>query len=176
MKNENTCCSGSRSLSGESAASAPPAQGPARPPWPCASLYSTIGKGLNLPFSSYGIFHRPYLQGDHVQQGLVRLVPKDEQIEWIHNILMWKIHRHICIKFMQIPSTCKIKSRLKYRIMACVITYRELIYKSDLLWMKVSRKVVSTEVTFDDRRTSETWGIEGCNFWYSQGLIIRCRF
>ena len=119
------------------------------------------------------------LQGDHVQQGLVRLVPKDEQIEWIHNILMWKIHRHICIKFMQIPSTCKIKSRLKYIIMACVITYRELIYKSDLLWMKVSRKVVSTEVTFDDRRTSETWGIEGCMIMINhqvQVLNVKCQW
>ena len=115
MKNENTCCSGSRSLSGESAASAPPAQGPARPPWPCASLYLTIGKGLNLPFSSYGIFHRPYLQGDHVQQGLVRLVPK-EQIEWIHNMASW------CVKLTDMSVSNIWKSSQLVKVKAAWIT------------------------------------------------------
>ena len=41
------------------------------------------------------------------------------------------------------------------------IKYEELVYnrlsRQHLLWMKVSRKVVSMEVTFEDRRTSETW-------------------
>ena len=65
---------------------------------------------------------------------------------------MWKLKRFSCINMKAKWYSMSSQQRIKYE---------ELVYnrlsRQHLLWMKVSRKVVSMEVTFEDRRTSETW-------------------
>ena len=58
---------------------------------PCKATMCIVQAYLSQLFGIFILwtFSWPYLQGHHMQQGLVWLVPKNEQIEWICNITTW---------------------------------------------------------------------------------------